>query len=188
MAWVTQAVKSSQYKTQILNTIQLIWKNLFLDSLRWRRCCPRFEIRSQRPTASALFLNILWNKALTLASNAETNVNLTALETCYIAFRRDTVADLLIEEDRFDCEREFTVKVAQAGIQIFKWESPTSEEPMRKSKKIGWKDRFWASRCIVQYQVRNSARGRYRNVQKSPSAKKTLWSLASPSLTDRNYS
>lgn len=91
-------------------------------------------------------------------------MNLTALETCYIAFRRDTVADLLIEEDRFDREREFTVKVAQTGIQIFKWESPTSEEPMRKAKNIGWKDRFWASRCIVQYPVRNSARGRYRNV------------------------
>src|SRR5205085_7977834 len=43
----------------------------------------------------------LGNKLLTLLSNMATNVNLSDMETCYKAFRREVVEQIQIEENRF---------------------------------------------------------------------------------------
>jgi hypothetical protein len=101
------------------------------------------------------FWKILWNKALTLASNAETNMNLTALETCYIAFRRDTVADLLIEEDRFDCEREFTVKVAQTVFKFLNGNLLPRKNLCVKQKRSDGKTDFGlvVVSCNIQFEI-----------------------------------
>ena len=46
----------------------------------------------------------LGNWALTTLSNMFTNINLTDMETCYKAFRREIIQNLSIEEDRFGFE------------------------------------------------------------------------------------
>ena len=45
------------------------------------------------------FWHYLGNRALTLMSNAFTNLNLTDMETCYKVFRREVVQSITIEED-----------------------------------------------------------------------------------------
>ena len=39
-----------------------------------------------------------------------TNINLTDMETCYKAFKREIIQEIQIEEDRFGFEPEITAK------------------------------------------------------------------------------
>src|SRR5205807_8772111 len=48
------------------------------------------------------------NKLVTTVSNMATNLNLTDIETCYKAFRREVLEKVSIEEDRFGFEPEIT--------------------------------------------------------------------------------
>ena len=41
-----------------------------------------------------------------------TNLNLTDMETCYKAFRREVIQSIEVEEDRFGFEPEITAKIA----------------------------------------------------------------------------
>ncbi|MGA9474093.1 MAG: glycosyltransferase family 2 protein, partial [Terriglobales bacterium] len=59
------------------------------------------------------------NAFLTFLSNALTNINLTDMETCYKAFRREIIQSIPIEENRFGFEPEITVKVARRKLRIY---------------------------------------------------------------------
>jgi glycosyltransferase involved in cell wall biosynthesis len=65
------------------------------------------------------FWHSIGNGLLTLLSNCLTNINLTDMETCYKAFRRDVIQSIPIQEDRFGFEPEITVKVAKLGLRIY---------------------------------------------------------------------
>src|ERR1700731_2878773 len=54
-----------------------------------------------RPHRVLYFWHMVGNRFLTLLSNMLTNLNLTDMETCYKAFRREALARVVIEEDRF---------------------------------------------------------------------------------------
>ena len=69
-----------------------------------------------RPTASSTSGTRSATRLLTLASNMVTNLNLTDMETCYKAFRREVLESFVLEEDRFGIEPEITAKVAAAGL------------------------------------------------------------------------
>jgi len=59
------------------------------------------------------------NRLLTLLSNCLTNINLSDMETCYKAFRRESIQAIPIEENRFGFEPEITVKVAKRRLRIY---------------------------------------------------------------------
>lgn len=65
------------------------------------------------------FWHMLGNKILTLLSNMLTNLNLTDMETGYKAFTRDVLAKLVLVEDRFGFEPEFTAKISRIGARIY---------------------------------------------------------------------
>ena len=65
------------------------------------------------------FWHMLGNKFLTLMSNMLTNLNLTDMETCYKAFRKEVIKNITIEEDRFGFEPEITKKVSKLGVRIY---------------------------------------------------------------------
>ena len=65
------------------------------------------------------FWHRMGNGVLTLLSNMFTNLNLTDMETCYKAFRRDIIQKITIEENRFGFEPEITAKVARMGCRIY---------------------------------------------------------------------
>jgi hypothetical protein len=93
------------------------------------------------------------NRFLTLLSNMLTNVNLTDIETCYKAFRREVLAGIVLEEDRFGFEPEFTAKVAKSRCRIFEVGISYNGRTYDQGKKIGWQDGFRAIYAIVKYNL-----------------------------------
>ena len=55
----------------------------------------------------------LGNMVLTTLSNMFTNINLTDMETCYKAFKREIIQSIKIEENRFGFEPEITAKLSK---------------------------------------------------------------------------
>ena len=104
-----------------------------------------------RPHRVLYFWHSVGNKVLTLLSNAFTNLNLTDMETCYKAFRREVLDSFTIEEDRFGVEPEITAKVAAGGWRIYEVGISYSGRTYADGKKIGWRDGVRAVGCIVRY-------------------------------------
>jgi len=107
------------------------------------------------------FWHSIGNRVLTLASNAFTNLNMSDMETCYKAFRREVLESLEIEEDRFGFEPEITAKVAAGGWRVYEVGISYSGRTYDEGKKIGWRDGVHAMTCIVKYsKVGTRARSR----------------------------
>jgi hypothetical protein len=80
-----------------------------------------------------------------------TNLNLTDMETCYKAFRREVIQSIELEEDRFGIEPELTAKVAAGGWRIYEVGISYSGRTYDEGKKIGWRDGVRALYCIIRY-------------------------------------
>jgi len=97
------------------------------------------------------FWHSIGNKALTLLSNAFTNLNLTDMETCYKMFRREVIQSITIEEDRFGFEPEITAKIAKKRLRVYEVGISYSGRTYEEGKKIGWRDGVRAIWCIIRY-------------------------------------
>jgi glycosyltransferase involved in cell wall biosynthesis len=95
----------------------------------------------------------LGNALLTFLSNLATNLNLTDMETCYKAVRRDVLARIALVEDRFGFEPEVTAKLARAGARVYEIPISYSGRTYEEGKKIGWKDGVRALVCVWKYGV-----------------------------------
>jgi len=91
------------------------------------------------------------NWALTLLSNALTNLNMSDMETCYKVFRREIIQSIPIEEDRFGFEPEITVKIAKRGLRVYEVGISYWGRTYEEGKKIGWRDGFRALFCLLKY-------------------------------------
>ncbi len=80
-----------------------------------------------------------------------TNLNLTDMETCYKAFRREVLAGIELEEDRFGIEPELTAKVARNGWRIYEVGISYDGRTYAEGKKVNWKDGLWALWCLLRY-------------------------------------
>jgi len=99
------------------------------------------------------FWHRMGNGMLTLLSNMFTNLNLTDMETCYKAFRREIIQKITIEEDRFGFEPEITAKVARMGCRIYEVGISYYGRTYAEGKKINYKDGFRAIYCVVKYNL-----------------------------------
>ncbi|MDX2118007.1 MAG: glycosyltransferase family 2 protein [Planctomycetota bacterium] len=99
------------------------------------------------------FWHSLGNKALTLASNMLTNLNLTDMEVCYKVFKREIIQGIKIEENRFGFEPEITAKVARLRCRIYEVGISYSGRTYEEGKKIGWRDGVRAMWCIIKYNL-----------------------------------
>ena len=106
-----------------------------------------------RPHRVVYFWHMIGNKFLTMLSNMFTNINLTDMETCYKAFRRDVIQSIRIEENRFGFEPEITAKVAKLNCRIYEVGISYYGRTYKEGKKIGWKDGFRAIYCILKYNL-----------------------------------
>jgi glycosyltransferase involved in cell wall biosynthesis len=91
------------------------------------------------------------NRFLTTLSNMFTNLNLSDMETCYKAFRREVLQSFELEEDRFGIEPEMTAKVARGHWRIYEVGISYSARTYAEGKKIGWRDGIRAVFCILVY-------------------------------------
>ncbi|EQA35396.1 glycosyltransferase, group 2 family protein [Leptospira inadai serovar Lyme str. 10] len=107
-----------------------------------------------RPHRVVYYWHRLGNLVLTTLSNMFTNINLTDMETCYKAFRREIIQSIRIKENRFGFEPEITAKIAKIpGIRIYEVGISYYGRTYAEGKKIGWKDGFRAIYCIVKYNL-----------------------------------
>jgi glycosyltransferase involved in cell wall biosynthesis len=107
-----------------------------------------------RPHRVLYFWHSVGNWALTLLSNCLTNINLSDMETCYKAFRREVIQSIPLEENRFGFEPEITVKVAKRGLRIYEVGISYWGRTYEEGKKIGWKDGFRALWVLLKYSFR----------------------------------
>ena len=93
------------------------------------------------------------NRFLTTLSNMFTNLNLTDMETCYKAFRREVIQSITIEEDRFGFEPEVTAKLSKLGCRIYEVGISYYGRTYAEGKKINYRDGFRAIYCIFKYNL-----------------------------------
>ncbi|MDA7814746.1 glycosyltransferase family 2 protein [Pontimonas sp.] len=101
-----------------------------------------------------LYWHSLGNKFLTTFSNMFTNLNLTDMETGYKMFRRETLQQLSLREQRFGFEPEVVARIARLNLRIYEVGISYAGRTYSEGKKISWKDGFSAIRCILKYSVR----------------------------------
>jgi glycosyltransferase involved in cell wall biosynthesis len=99
------------------------------------------------------FWHSVLNKLLTLLSNVLTDLNLTDMEVCYKAFRREVLERITLEEDRFGFEPEITAKVAKLKVRIYEVGVSYSGRTYAEGKKIGWRDGVHAVWCLLKYNL-----------------------------------
>lgn len=99
------------------------------------------------------FWHAVGNKFLTTLSNMATNLNLTDMETCYKAFKREVVEQIKLEENRFGFEPEITAKISKLKLRIYEVAISYNGRTYEEGKKINWRDGFSALRCILKYNL-----------------------------------
>ena len=82
-----------------------------------------------------------------------TDLNLTDMETCYKAFRREVIQGITLEQDRFGIEPEMTAKIAAGGWRVWEVGISYSGRTYAEGKKISWRDGVAAVKWIVKYGV-----------------------------------
>ncbi|MEK7623515.1 MAG: glycosyltransferase family 2 protein [Patescibacteria group bacterium] len=105
-----------------------------------------------KPHRVLYFWHYAGNKFLTLLSNMFSNLNISDMETCYKAFKREVLQKITLKEDRFGFEPEVTIKVARVpNVRIYEVGISYRGRSYAEGKKIGWKDGFRAIYCILKY-------------------------------------
>ena len=97
------------------------------------------------------FWHSVGNSFLTMCSNMATDLNLTDMETCYKALRREVIQKIRIEENRFGFEPEITAKIAKAKVRVYEVGISYTGRTYAEGKKVGWRDGFRALWCIWKY-------------------------------------
>lgn len=100
------------------------------------------------------FWHTVANTALTLLSNALSNLNLTDMTTCYKVFRRDVAEKIRIEEDGFGVEPELVAKVASLKCRVYEVGISYHGRTYEQGKKIRWRDGLTMLWCILKYNLR----------------------------------
>ena len=89
----------------------------------------------------------------TLLSNIFTDINLSDMETCHKAFKREIIQNIKIEENRFGFEPEITAKISKLNCRIYEVGISYYGRTYKEGKKIGWRDGVQAIWCILKYNL-----------------------------------
>jgi glycosyltransferase involved in cell wall biosynthesis len=115
----------------------------------------RFLTGEERRVRRVLyFWHSVGNRLLTFLSNMFSNLNLTDMESGYKVFKRQVLAQLTIEENRFGFEPEIVAKVARLRCRIYEVGISYAGRTYSEGKKITWRDGLSAVRCIIKYSLR----------------------------------
>ena len=106
---------------------------------------------TDRPHRVLYYWHSVGNRFLTTLSNMFTNLNVSDMETCYKAFRREVLESFELEESRFGIEPEMTAKVARGHWRVYEVGISYSARTYAEGKKIGWRDGVRAIFCILVY-------------------------------------
>jgi glycosyltransferase involved in cell wall biosynthesis len=93
----------------------------------------------------------LGNACLTRLSNWFTGLDITDMETCYKAFRREVLGSFEIRQPRFGFEPEVTARIARRNYRLTEVPIRYSPRGYAEGKKIGVKDLISTLLCIIRY-------------------------------------
>lgn len=99
------------------------------------------------------FWHYVGNKLITLLTNIFSNLNLSDIEVCYKAFKREILERIELKEERFGFEPEFTLKVSRLGCRIYEVSISYAGRTYSEGKKINWKDGVRALYVIFRYGI-----------------------------------
>jgi glycosyltransferase involved in cell wall biosynthesis len=100
------------------------------------------------------FWHSVGNRLLTTFSNIMTNFNLTDMEVCYKAMRREVALNLNLRSERFGIEPEITAKLARGRWRLYEVPITYAGRSYEEGKKITWRDGMAALWHIVYFRVR----------------------------------
>ena len=103
------------------------------------------------PHRIMLFWHHLGNRFLTFLTNLFANLNLTDMETCYKAFRREAIQSVTLEETDFGFEPEVTIKLAKKGWRFYEVGISYYGRGYEEGKKINWMDGLKAIATIIKH-------------------------------------
>ncbi len=99
------------------------------------------------------FSHYLANKSLTFLSNVLTNRNMTDVETCYKAFRREVIQLLGLSSSGFGMEIEITAMVCKTRARTYEVPISYYGRTYEEGKKIGLRDGIAALWYIFYYNL-----------------------------------
>ncbi|MCJ7679526.1 MAG: glycosyltransferase family 2 protein [Candidatus Aminicenantes bacterium] len=97
------------------------------------------------------FWHYVGNRIVTTFCNMLANLNLTDIETCYKAIRRDILDRMTLRSNRFGFEPEITIKLARHRCHLYEVPISYSGREYAEGKKVTWRDGLAALFHIVRF-------------------------------------
>lgn len=95
--------------------------------------------------------NKIANKFLTILTNILYGAEITDMETCYKAFKREFIQGITIKSNRFNFEPEITAKVMKQKARLKEVAISYNGRGHDEGKKINWKDGIQAILALIKY-------------------------------------
>ncbi len=109
------------------------------------------RFKNNQNTKNFILKNKIANKFLTLLTNVLYGAEITDMETCYKAFKREFIQGINIKSDRFDFEPEITAKVMKKKAKLVEVPISYLGRGHEEGKKINWKDGIHAIFTLIKY-------------------------------------
>ena len=113
------------------------------------------RFKKEESKKSFLFLSFIANKFLTTLTNILFNCKITDMETCYKAFRRESIKDIEIKSKKFEFEVEITAKISKKGIKIKEVPISYKGREYASGKKVSAIDAVHAIFALIYYRFFN---------------------------------
>lgn len=111
----------------------------------------RFLVK--RASRVLYYYHYLANKSLTFLSNLLTNRNMSDIETCYKAFRREVIVPMQLTSHGFGMEVEITAMVCKTRARTYEVPISYYGRTYEEGKKIGMMDGVYAIWYILYYNL-----------------------------------
>ncbi len=109
------------------------------------------RFRNQENSKNFILKNKIANKFLTLLTNILYGAEITDMETCYKAFKREFIQSITIKSNRFDFEPEITAKIMKRKARLKEVPISYCGRGHEEGKKINWKDGIHAILTLIKY-------------------------------------
>ncbi len=109
------------------------------------------RFKNQENSKNFILKNKIANKFLTLLTNILYRAEITDMETCYKAFKRELIQSITIKSNRFDFEPEITAKIMKKKARLREVPISYFGRGHEEGKKINWKDGIHAILTLIKF-------------------------------------
>lgn len=109
------------------------------------------RFKNEDNSKNFILKNKIANKFLTMLTNILYGAEITDMETCYKAFKREFITGITIKSNRFDFEPEITAKVMKLKARLKEVAISYNGRGHNEGKKINWKDGVHAIITLIKF-------------------------------------